>query len=101
MITFDQIESADAELKTLKQKVDALKQQYAEQECPYILGQVVKVVGSPYKAHVERDMVVSRIMYDDYSKSWVATGHILKKDGSKGLFQGRVSAFNLEYEEDS
>lgn len=99
MITLDQIEAADAELKTLKQKVDSLKQQYAEQECPYTLGQIIKVVGGPDKAHVGKDMVVSRIIYEDYSKSWAATGHILKKDGLKGLFQGRVSAINLEYQE--
>lgn len=82
--------SSIADLKFLKRVVKdaelALfdeKQKFVDEHSRLKIGDTVKVTGW---SHVGKDMVVEEIRFGEYGI--LATGTVLKKDGSQGRFKG-------------
>jgi len=90
----ERIAAQQARIKDETDKLVKLVQQIDVQSAPVKVGDIIKVNGC---AHAGRDMIVERIYLDSHATRfgrfpmWVATGLIIRTDGTTGKQCGEWS----------
>jgi hypothetical protein len=96
MITLEQLKAADTAYHIARQAVDNLRQQYAEQECPFKVGDIVDICG---RSHKGKRMQITSIGYRlAFTLRWVVVGRVLTKTGVVGK---NATSFDQRNYEDS
>lgn len=93
----EQIIDIETEIKELKQKLKDTKEEWCKNEHPLKIGDEVEVTGYSYKGkkmRIDHLGVIKQLLWSE-KHVFVATGVILKKDGSKGQQRGEWD--HLEY----
>lgn len=94
-ITSDDVKDALREFKEASDKLDSIKQAYAEQECPFAIGEIIAI---SYRRNSSARIKVSNITYPKYAMggSWIINGRIIKGDGNPGLRTAELSQWKYE-----
>lgn len=82
-ITREQIESVEESVDIGKAKLRELKKEFAEQQCPLEVGQIVECCGYSHKG---KKMKISNIFPPKFwfEGDWRVVGIVIKKDGTEG-----------------
>ena len=94
MITKDMIERAKQDAAAKKREAEALEIDFAIQQCPLKVGQVIPCRGY---TRYGKDMLVERILPGDYWEGdWRVKGRVYKADGSLGVAIGETTQRQYE-----
>lgn len=97
MITKSEIEAFENTCNALHEtyakacdQLRSLKDQYAEQECPFSVGEIVKVQGY---SHRGKSMKITKILapLHSFEGAWRVVGFVVKKDGTPGKVEATFS----------
>jgi hypothetical protein len=94
MITLEQLKAADTAFQIARQAVHSLRRQYAEQECPFKVGDTVDICGRSYKG--KKMKITSIGCISGFTIRWVVEGMVLTKTGMVGNNSASFDQRNYE-----
>lgn len=83
MITKEQVNQARQDAIDSREKFDKIQREFAIQECPFSVGDVIDCLGYSHKG---KKMVVTGIgsARHSFAGDWRVIGDVLRKDGTPG-----------------
>ena len=97
-ITKQDIEKAKNEYLSAKEQLEAVKQAYAEQECPFKVGEKVAIPSRFSDAEIQISII--KPPRSEVFGAWEVSGPKYKKDGKLGVREEGMSQFMYEYEKE-
>jgi len=86
MTLIEKYQAATLQIEEFKKVCESILQEYADQNCPFKIGDTVEILEYPYKG---KTGVVKTILgrYGSWNNKfyWIVQGNLLKKDGKEGL----------------
>jgi len=79
----------------IKNKIESLKEDYAKENCPFTVGQEVKILGY---VHSGKQGIIENIRGAETLNAlgWIVYGTVLKKNGEKSVFEFSFNDYNYK-----